>query len=74
MNYADLLKTVKERLPSRQAITVDYVWARYRVMRTVAHKVIADLQREELIGREWSTELGGYRVWKKETENATPEV
>jgi hypothetical protein len=70
MNYADLLMTVKERLPSRRAISVDYIWSRYRVLRTVARKVIDDLQREELIGRDWNTEFGGYPVLVKEVENA----
>ncbi len=70
MNYVDLLQTVKERLPSRQAITVDYIWSRYRVMRTVARKVIDDLQREQLIGKDWNAALGGYPVLVKEAENA----
>ena len=67
-NYEDLLKLIKERLPSRQGMSVDYVWSRYRVLRTVARKVIDDLQREELIGQEWSVELGGYPVLVQEGE------
>lgn len=65
MTYQELMDNVKERLPSRDAITVNYVQARYHVLQSLARKVIEDLQDEGLISREWSTQLGGYAVVKE---------
>jgi ribosomal protein S25 len=62
MTQAELMKTVKAKLPTRQAITVNFVQQRYRVLQSQARRCIEDLQDEGLISRNWSTELGGYPV------------
>jgi hypothetical protein len=66
MSYEELLECVRARLASHQAISMDYVRSRYRVLQMMARKVIQDLQDEGLIGREWDVELRGYPVLKQE--------
>jgi ribosomal protein S25 len=68
MNYADLMQCVRERLPTRQAITANYVQSRYHILQMVARKVIQDLQEEGLIGKTWDAVLGGYPVLVEKTK------
>lgn len=70
MTYEDLMKCVKDRLPTRQAITANYVQSRYHVLQMMARKIILDLQDEKLIGREWDPQLGGYPVLLEKGEKA----
>lgn len=64
MTYAELLQTVKAKLPSRTAITANWIQMRYRVLQMEARKCVQELQAEGLVGREWDTKLGGYPVVK----------
>jgi len=65
MTQQELMDTVKAKLPTRDAITVNFVQMRYRVLQAQARKVIADLQNDGLIGKEWDAALGGYPVVKE---------
>ena len=62
MTNEDLMTNVKNKLPSRQAITATWIQCRYHVLQMQARKCIADLQDEGLIGQDWDTQLGGYPV------------
>lgn len=65
MTQAELLNTVKAKLPAREAITANWIQCRYHVLQMSARKCIEQLQSEGLIGREWSVTLGGYPVVKE---------
>jgi ribosomal protein S25 len=62
MTQTELYETVKAKLPTREAITVNWVQCRYRVLQSQARQVIADLKAEGLIGKDWDPSLGGYPV------------
>lgn len=65
MTYEELLQTVKAKLPSREAITANFIQMRYRVLQMQARKCISELQDQGLISREWDVRLGGYPVVKE---------
>lgn len=70
MNYAELYKMVKESIAGRQAVTTIFIQMRHRTLQADARRCLAQLQDEELVGKDWDTALGGYPVLMKEAENA----
>ena len=68
MTYDDLMLNVRNKLPSRAAITSNWIQQRYHVLQGEARQCLAELQAENLVATEWNTHLGGYQVLVGETE------
>ncbi len=62
MTYEELMVNVRAKLPSRQAITANWIQCRYRVLQMMARRCIQELQEDGSISREWDPRLGGYEV------------
>jgi ribosomal protein S25 len=62
MTYDELMINVRNKLPSRVAITAIWIQQRYRVLQSQARRCIADLQEQGLVGKDWDPCLGGYPI------------
>lgn len=65
MTQEEVMQCVRAKLPSRMAITATWIQARYHCLQSQARAIIATLQDEGKISKEWDPQLGGYAVVDK---------